>query len=88
MYVWNGNPAVLLTTWAKTTTADSDPEKAGSRGFVSFPGFGLGSTEPRHSFLDSLLASSRTVVGKVAVEAVENCPSSTLLTSFVLHPYI
>jgi hypothetical protein len=58
MYVWNGNPAVLLTTWAKTTTADNDPEKAGSRGFVSWLGFGLGSTEPRHSFLDSLLAPS------------------------------
>ncbi len=58
MYVWNGNPAVLLTTWAKTTTADNDLEKAGSRGFASLLGFGLGSTEPRHSFLDSLLTPS------------------------------
>ena len=58
MIVWSGNPAALLTPWAKTTTADSDPEKAGSRGCASMPGFGLGRTELRHSFLDSLQATS------------------------------
>jgi hypothetical protein len=46
-------------------------------------------TQARPRVRDSSgLSRSRTVVGKVAVEAVENCPSSTLLTSFVLHPYI
>ncbi len=43
---------------------------------------------PAHPRDSRGLSRSRTVVGKVAVEVVENCPSSTLLTSLVLHPYI
>ncbi len=43
MNVESGNPANLLTSWAKRTASVSVRKKAGSRGCVISSGFGLGS---------------------------------------------
>jgi hypothetical protein len=101
MYVWNGNPADPLTSWAKTTTSVSAPEKAGNRGCVILPGLvwavpnpvALTSTvyrhlsqnthPPTHPRDSSGLSRSWTVVGKVAVEAVEDCPVPTFYTPYL-----
>jgi hypothetical protein len=104
MNVWRGNPADLLTSWAKTTASVSVRKKAGIvevawhlRGLVwgqSITPFYLPrqSTDtfhkipPAHPRDSSGLCRSLTVVGKVAIEAVENCPSLTLLPFFCSAP--
>jgi hypothetical protein len=74
MNVWNGNPAILLTSWAKTTASVRGFLRKQVEEVARAAGFGLGiyTTRPTpNSLLSTFIKSHPPTLGIVAAVAAQ-----------------